>query len=138
MDRFVGRLFDENSKKSLGFYNNVQVDILNFAFHISPKIAVGLFIKGRTVTNIDNMDPKLAVLAENGLDYPSLWNQKFNESLLNISHLAWTEYGFNYSQVALDKGEHFLKVGGSLKYLAGFSAAYFYTDNFNYNIKKKI
>jgi outer membrane protein OmpA-like peptidoglycan-associated protein len=135
MDRFIGRRFDENSKKTLGFYNNVQVDLLNFAFHISPKIALGFFVRGRTVTNIDNLDTKLAVLAENGLDYQPLWNQKLNESLLNISHLAWSEYGFNYSQVAIDKGEHFLKVGGSIKYLAGLTAAYFYTSNFNYNIK---
>ena len=49
--------------------------------------------------------------------------------------MAWSEYGFNYSQVAIDKGEHFLKVGGSIKYLAGLTAAYFYTNNFNYNIK---
>jgi len=135
MDRFIGRRFNENSKKTLGFYNSVQVDLLNFAFHISPKVALGFFVRGRTVTNIDNMDPKLAVLAENGLDYQPLWNQKLNESLLNISHLAWSEYGFNYSQVAIDKGEHFLKVGGSIKYLAGLTAAYFYTSNFNYNIK---
>ena len=135
IDRFIGHRFDENSTKSMGFYNNVQVDLLNFAFHISPKVALGFFVRGRTVTNIDNLDPKLAVLAENGLDYQPLWNQKFNESLLNISHLAWSEYGFNYSQVAIDKGEHFLKVGGSIKYLAGLTAAYFYTNNFNYNIK---
>ena len=38
-------------------------------------------MRGRTVTNIDNMDPKLAVLAENGLDYPNLWNEKLNEEL---------------------------------------------------------
>ena len=135
LDRFVGRYYDENSKKTMGFYNNVQVDILNFAFHISPKIALGFFVRGRTVTNIDNMDPKLAVLAENGLDYPNLWNEDLNEELLSVSHLAWAEYGVNYGQVVLDKQEHFLKVGGSLKYLAGLTAAYFYTNNFNYRIK---
>ena len=60
----ANKMFDENSKKTLGFYNNVQVDLLNFAFHISPKVALGFFVRGRTVTNIDNLDPKLAVLAE--------------------------------------------------------------------------
>ena len=61
MDRFIGRNYDENSKNTMGFYNNIQSDLLNFAFHISPKIALGFFVRGRTVTNIDNMDPKLAL-----------------------------------------------------------------------------
>lgn len=113
---------------------NLQVDILNFMFHINPKIAVGFGIKARSILNIDNMDPKLAVLAEEGLEYPDLWNLKLNEELLNINHLSWTEYGLNYSQVVLDQKEHFFKAGGKVKYLQGYSAAYMYTNNFSYNL----
>lgn len=137
IDRFVIHNYNKDSKKAMGLYNNVEIDLMNFAFHLSPKIAIGFIAKARTITNIDNLDPKLAVLAENGMDYQPLWNQKFNEKILNINHLAWTEYGFNYGQVIKDDGEHFLKVGGTIKYLAGFTAAYFYTKNFNYDIKNK-
>jgi outer membrane protein OmpA-like peptidoglycan-associated protein len=135
MDRYLIRSYTKDSKTVLGLYNNIQVDILNFNFHISPKIALGLFARARSITNIDNLDPKLAVLAENGLDYSQLWNQKLNEELVNINHLSWTEYGFNYGQVVMDKGEHFVKAGGSLKLLSGNAAAYFYTNNFEYNLK---
>lgn len=135
MDRYLIRNYTKDSKKVLGLYNNIQVDILNFNFHISPKIALGLFARARSITNIDNLDPKLAVLAENGLDYSQLWNQKLNEELVNINHLSWTEYGFNYGQVVMDKGEHFIKAGVSLKLLSGNAAAYFYTNNFEYNLK---
>ena len=135
MDRFLIRKFNKDSKGTLGLYNNIQIDLFNLNFHINPKIAVGLFARARSITNVDNLDPKLAVLAENGLDYSLLWNQKLNEELVNINHLTWTEYGFNYAQVALDKKEHFLKVGGTLKLLSGNAAAYFYTNNFQYNLK---
>jgi outer membrane protein OmpA-like peptidoglycan-associated protein len=134
-DRFLIRNYNKDSRGTLGFYTNIQFDVLNFNFHINPKIAVGLFVRGRSITNIDNLDPKLAVLAENGLDYSLLWNQKLNEELVNINHLTWTEYGFNYGQVVMDKNEHFVKVGGSLKLLSGNTAAYFYTNNFEYNLK---
>lgn len=134
-DRFLIRNYNKDSRGTLGFYTNIQFDVLNFNFHINPKIAVGLFARGRSITNIDNLDPKLAVLAENGLDYSLLWNQKLNEELVNINHLTWTEYGFNYGQVVMDKNEHFVKVGGSLKLLSGNTAAYFYTNNFEYNLK---
>jgi outer membrane protein OmpA-like peptidoglycan-associated protein len=135
MDRFIARNYTAETKKVLGLYSNTQIDLLNFNFHINPKIAVGLFGRVRSITNIDNMDPKLAVLAENGLDYSLLWNQKLNEELINLNHLTWNEYGFNYGQIILDNKEHFVKVGGSIKLLSGNTAAYFYTSNFEYNLK---
>ena len=137
IDRYLIRRYDQNSEKVLGLNMNFQFDILNFMFHINPKIAVGFSAKVRSITNIDNLDPKLAYLAQEGLDYPDLWNIELNEELLNINHLTWREIGFNYSQVVLDQKEHFLKAGGRIKHLAGFTAAYMYTSNFSYNLFNK-
>jgi outer membrane protein OmpA-like peptidoglycan-associated protein len=134
MDRYVKRNYDANSTKVLGIYNNVQVDVLNFMFHIKPTIAIGLAVKVRSITNIDDIDPKLAMLFEKDWDISTLWNQKFNEKLLDINHLSWAEYGFVYSQVIKDDGEHFMKAGGKAKYLTGFAAAYMHTSNFQYNV----
>lgn len=134
MDRYVIRNYDANSTKLLGIYNNTQVDVLNFMFHIKPTIAVGFSAKMRSITNIDNIDPKLAVLAENALDYSALWKIKLNEELLSVNHLTWLEYGINYAQVLKDDGEHFMKVGGRAKYLSGLAAGYLWTDNFQYKL----
>jgi len=135
--RYTIKNYNENSNKTLGIYNNIQLDVLNFMFHIKPTIAVGFSGKLRSITNIDRIDPKLAVLGENGLDYPSLWNTTLNEELLSVSHLSWMEYGINYAQVLKEDGEHFMKVGGRAKYLSGLAAAYMYTDNFSYNLKNE-
>ena len=135
MDRFIVRPYlEDDATRTLGIYNNVQVDVLNFMFHINPKIAVGFAAKFRSVTNIDDLDPKLAILAENELDVSSLWNQKFNEQLLDVNHMSWMEYGFIYSQVLKDDGEHFMKAGGKAKWLSGYTAAYVHTNNFEYNL----
>lgn len=134
-DRYIFRPYTEDgATKTLGIYNNVQVDVLNFMFHINPKIAVGFAAKFRSVTNIDDIDPKLAILAENSLDVSTLWNQQFNEQLLDLNHLSWMEYGLIYSQVLKDDGEHFMKVGGKAKWLSGYTSAYLHTDNFSYNL----
>lgn len=137
IDRFVVHNYDEKSTKTLGANINFQVDLLNTMFHINEKTAIGFNVRNRTIVNVDNMDPKLAVLAEDGLVHPSLWNAKFNEQLFNINYMTWTEVGFNYSQVVVDNKEHFLKVGVSPKILLGHAAAYVYTDDFSYNLKNE-
>ena len=134
-DRYFVKRYYANSSKLLGIYNNTQIDVLNFMFHIKPTIAVGFSAKMRSITNIDNIDPKLAVLAENELDYSDLWKVQLNEELLSVNHLTWLEYGINYAQVLKDDNEHFMKVGGRLKYLSGLAAGYLWTDNFQYKLE---
>jgi len=136
-DKYLIKNYNASSTKTIGLYQNTQIDLLNFAFHINPKIAVGFAAKFRSVTNIDNVDPKLALLAEKGLDYSQLWNQTFNEKLATMNTLSWTEYGLIYSQVLKEDGEHFMKMGGKLKGLFGSAAGYIHTDNFSYNLKNK-
>ncbi|MEY4604436.1 MAG: hypothetical protein RIT43_1728, partial [Bacteroidota bacterium] len=68
MDRYILRRYDENSSDKLGIYVNTQIDLLNFMFHLNRKIAVGFSGKLRSITNVDDIDSKLAILAENGLD----------------------------------------------------------------------
>lgn len=134
-DRYIVRNYDSlNTTKRVGLYNNIQVDVLNFMFHINPKIAIGFAGKLRSITNVDDIDPKLAALAENDLDITSLWNQRFDEGIVNVNHMTWMEYGLIYNQVIKDDGEHFMKAGGKIKWLSGLSAAYLHTDNFSYNL----
>lgn len=133
-DRYLVKRYDQNSSKTLGVYSNTQVDILNFMFHIKPTIAIGFSAKFRSITNADDIDPKLAILGENELNYAQLWNVPLNEELISINHLSWLEYGFNYAQVLKDDGEHFLKMGGRAKYLSGIAAAFLSTDNFKYQL----
>lgn len=135
IDRYIVRNYDMNSTKPIGFYNNIQLDVLNFMFHINPKIALGVAVKGRSITNIDNIDPKLALLAEEELEIPSLWNQFHSEELLSINSSTWMEYGFIYSQVIKDDGEHFMKAGGKIKWQSGFAGAFIHTDNFKYDLE---
>ena len=97
MDRYITRTYDANSENTLGLYNNIQLDVLNFMFHVNRKIAVGAAVKLRSITNLDDVDPKLALLSEEDYDIPSLWNTRFNEELLDLNHMTWAEYGLIYS-----------------------------------------
>lgn len=133
-ERSTFNLYDYNTAtKARGLYANYQIDILNFAFHIKPTIAIGFSAKSRMITNIDDIDPKLAKLSEEGLDFAQLWNLKLNDKLVTLNAMAWNEYGINYGQVVMDKGEHFLKAGARVKLLQGIASAYAYTDEWTMN-----
>ena len=136
MDRFLDSI-DYNESGTYGVYNNIQIDVLNFMFHVKPTIAIGFTAKLRSITNVDDIDPNLAYLSLNSLDVPNLWATTFNEQLLNVNHMTWMEYGFVYSQVIKDDGEHFMKGGGKAKWLSGYTAAYVHTKNFDYNLLNK-
>jgi outer membrane protein OmpA-like peptidoglycan-associated protein len=131
---FLPKLYDQNSSSVLGFNTNLQVDILNFMFHVHPKVAVGFSAKARSITNVDNIDPKLAYLAEVELEDQDFWDIQLNEELINLNHMTWTEYAFKYAQIIKEEGQHFLKAGANLKYLSGYAAAYLYSNNFQYNL----
>ncbi len=138
VDRTIFDYYGYNSnEKSRGLYLNYQIDLLNFAFHIRPDIAVGFSAKSRMITNIDDLDFKLLKLAENGLDFADLWNIDIDDKIVNANSMAWNEYGFNYGQVVKDGGEHFFKVGGRVKFLQGIASAYVYTDEMQYKLKNE-
>lgn len=134
LERYVTRNYDATSTGTYGIYNNIELDVLNFMFHINRKIAVGFSGKVRSITNVDDIDPKLALLIEEDWDLNTLWDQKFNEELLSFNHMTWMEYGLIYSQVLKEDGEHFMKMGGKAKWLSGIASAYIHTDNFSYNV----
>ncbi len=136
-DRHVKDLYKVGQKKTLGAYQNMQIDVLNFAFHITPKIALGFGLKGRMVSNVDDATPELVKLMSHGLDYSSLWNNNFNNQNLNVSSLAWKEYFFNYGQVVMDKDRHFLKAGATFKLTQGMGSAYMYSKNMSYGLSDK-
>ena len=134
IDRFIVRNYNAQSTATLGANINLNLDLLNLAFHIGEKRSLGLNARFRSITNVDNMNPKLAVLSEEGLEYPALWNQVIDEELINVNHMTWAEIGFNYSQVLIDNKEHFLKIGITPKLLLGFASAYVHSQDFTYNL----
>ena len=111
-----------------------NIDILNAMVTINQTMAVSFGIKNRTFLNIDHVSPELVTLAQNGLEYPDLWSQNFDDQLVNLSFNSWMEYNLGFGMVVYDEGEHFIKAGTKLKFLQGLGALYLYTDEVRYNV----
>lgn len=129
--------YNNPSAKPRGVFMNAQLDILSFMFHINPKIAVGFSAKLRFTNNIDEISPRVMKLAEEGLDFSPLWSTQIDGSLLSQNSMAWAEYGINYAQVISDKGEHFFKVGGRLKFNQGIASTYIFAEDLDFDLLNK-
>jgi outer membrane protein OmpA-like peptidoglycan-associated protein len=134
IDRLIVHNYNAGSSGVLGANINFRLDLFNLALHIGEKRSLGIYANLRSITNVDNMDPTLAVLSEEGLEYPGLWDMQLSEELVNVDHLTWSEIGFNYGQVIIDNKAHFLKIGITPKVLLGFASAYVHTNDFSYNL----
>lgn len=116
-------------------YFESNIDVLNVMVTISPKMAISLGVKNRTFFNVDHVSSELVTLAQNGLDYSTLWNQDFDDELVNLSFNSWMEYNLGFAMTVYDDNEHFIKAGGKVKFLQGLGALYLYTDEVRYNVK---
>ncbi len=89
------------------------------------------------VFNLDKVDQTFARIAYLGVgnkaqDALGFLGKGLTNANINTRTNAWIDYGFTYSRVAYDKGEHMVKVGGTLKLLQGLAGGYAYVKDLNY------
>lgn len=113
-------------------YLSNQIYLPSFLVSIGTKNAIAFKSKVRTLFNADGIEPELAKLVYNSLNYPDLWNLQLNNKNLSIQTMTWAEYGLSYGHVFKDEGEHFLKAGITLKYIQGLQSAYMSVQNLSY------
>ena len=95
-------------------------------FSIDNKNSFAFFTRARGFFNINNANGNL-LEKEGGFDETE--DFFINEESVSGSFNVWAELGVTYARVLLNKEEHFLKGGISLKYLQGMGNVYLYGEN---------
>lgn len=101
------------------------------------KNALAFSYNANMVFNVNNLSETLARSAYYGMGYKadSVTNfvgQNLSNSNLAVKTMAWMDYGVTYSRVIYDQGDHFIKLGGTLKLIDGIIGGYLYGNNLNY------
>ena len=101
------------------------------------KNALAFTYNANVIFNADKIDQTFARIAYWGLGYKadSLTNfrgKQLNDANIAIKTLGWLDYGVTYSRVIYEKGDHFIKLGGTLKLLNGIEGGYVYVNNLSY------
>ena len=120
-----------NGKDKSGMFS-LRQDLFSFMFTISEKDAIAFTPSIRTIVNFDNISEDLATLADNGLNYPDLWNIKLKNANLSLQANTWIDYGVTYARIVKDEGKHFLKAGATIRLSQGIMSAYSFVKNLSY------
>ncbi len=115
------------------FIANVDIMGPSFMFNLAPKHSLAIFTRGRAVINMTNIDGNLFTQLQDKFNTQT----DFNVGSQNFNMVAnsWAELGLSYATVIMDKQQHFLKGGLSVKYLQGSQNSYSRANNatVNYN-----
>ena len=100
-------------------YENKDFFLPSVTYSINAKHAIGLTNRSRTFTNYDNFSGPLWQGFSEG--FPTFSEDTFAYNLVNYGSTThhWKELGLTYAAVLLSTRNHFIKVGGTAKYLMG-------------------
>ena len=129
-----GYSFDLESKKHPKDANSgaINADILgpSFMFNLTENSSLAIFSRARAFGNVNSVDG--ASIAS--IDDDSTYDVSITEENINAVAHSWAEFGISYARVLLNKNQHFLKGGVSLKYLQGLGSSYILGEDITIDI----
>ncbi len=125
----ISATFDEAETSPMASNNlALNADVLGPAIllTINEKHAISFFMRGRLFLNVNDINGE-TLEREGGFDE----TQDFFIDEGNVSGVTnlWAELGVSYARVLMNKEQHFLKGGLTLKYLQGLGNAYVKSSN---------
>jgi DNA-binding LytR/AlgR family response regulator len=117
----------EKSPSQNNFYS-ANIDVLgpSVMFNIDDKNSLAFFTRGRAFFNMIDLD-SATLEKEGGFDESEDFS--IQEGFLSGTANLWAEYGVSYGRVLVDKEQHFLKSGLTIKYLKGLGNTYIRSTN---------
>jgi outer membrane protein OmpA-like peptidoglycan-associated protein len=98
-------------------------------FNLNAHTSFALTTRARAMVNITDLDGKLIQTISNPVVDPSFPYTIGSNKDQRLSINGWTEYGVSMGRIISNKGNHFFKVGITLKYLAGVGNNYVDVNN---------
>lgn len=110
----------------------------SFMLRLSPKHSVAFTSRVRGGVQINNLSEDIARLYKvQGGTAEDLVNQISDNNTINLNANVYSELGFSYARVLLDKQKHFVKGGFTIKKLAGGYSAYLINEDSQFKVEKR-
>lgn len=137
-DSLHNQLFGKGAGAASGIAS-VDIHGPSFMYNTGKKWAFALATRVRAMANVADVDGKLVnKITEDFRNDPQLPYTISTDKNMRLTTNGWTEFGLSAARVVMDRGEHVLKAGATLKYLAGAANAYMNIDGFTGTLNSDI
>ena len=118
--------FEDDADRTLTDNNNfaLNFDVLgpSFMMNLKPKHSIALYTRTRAFLNVNGINGKLYErFTDDNFDSSESFTAS-DDGFKNTVH-GWGEIGASYATILINKQQHFLKGGITLKYLQGLGSA---------------
>lgn len=104
------------------FFLNADVLGPSFMLNINKKSSIGVITRARAFFNLNDFNGELFEAIQD--DFESESDIVFDSENLNGTIHGWAEIGIAYGRIIMDKPNHVMKAGVTLKYLLGAGALF--------------
>jgi hypothetical protein len=108
---------------------NATLHLPSVSFSINEKTTIAFISRARVLFDIHDFDGTLINSITSGANNPSLPYNLTGSTNMRLSANAFSEYGLSGGHVLYNEGNHFIKVGASLKFLSGVGNTYLQLNN---------
>jgi len=121
---------------------NIQVVLPSFMVAIDNKQSIGFVSRFRDIQIANEIDEPLARSIYSDFEDQNSWQQMKNNSAwhsgsnMSLVHHSFADYGIAYAREIMNKGDHYLKGGATIKFLQGISSTYYWMDELTYWFEK--
>ncbi len=115
------------------FQGNVRV-IGPSGFIMINDYAIALSTQVRVVASANRVPQDIATFAYQGLKFKDQHDINYNDFDFKMGALSWAEVNLSYAKTIHHHGFNQWNIGGTIKYLMGYSGGYLDGNNLNYLI----
>ena len=128
MGNQIDSLMFGSKAKAASAYAGIDILGPGFMISLNKKTTLAFTTRARVMANIHDVDGKLvnAIQSSNTNGNAYTLTSANNQS---IAVNGWADFGASLGRVIVEEGNHFLKGGITLKYLAGYSNTFLHMNN---------
>lgn len=132
----TGDFFKRFKNKNKSEYANIAFDSeynwFNGLVSINDKMSIGFGIKSRTLIHARGFNKNLIEMSASGLNDATFYGKSYTDNVSSLGAMSWNEYAVSFGSEVYNEGEHYLKVGGTLKLLQSVGSIYLHTKDLSY------